>query len=145
MKLTAGCLTIALVCSACQKGTSDLKNPDGAQKRRAEIGQIIKDHYESKYGFEVRGPLTVAELEKESSESYKAVAEIKRKVYGKVEEFDGSEMGRACAELKTVFKDGDELYFFTSEMQAWGELVGTEGYVLIRKNKIAHMIVTAVN
>jgi len=86
---------------------------------------IIKDHYGSKYGFEVRGPLNVAQLEKEFGKSHEETAAMNR--------------------LKNPYREGDEVYFFTSDVQSWSDRAGVEGYVLIRKDRIVDGIVTGMN
>jgi hypothetical protein len=42
-------------------------------------------------------------------------------------------------------EEGDELYFYRSDANSWGSLMGSEGYVLIRDNKVVAKIVTVLN
>jgi len=42
-------------------------------------------------------------------------------------------------------QEGDELYFYRSSALSWGALMGGEGYVIIRDNKVAAKVVTALN
>jgi len=146
MKIAGVCLIVISVCSGCQN-TSDTGSGDrDAMPRRLEqMSTIIKNHYDSKYEFEIRGPLSITEVGEELGELHEEAAEIKRRVYGHVQEFEDSELGKAYTQLKRPHKDGDELYCFTSDEQSWCDRAGIEGYVLIRRNEIVDGIVTNVN
>jgi hypothetical protein len=146
MKTVIVCLVAILLFSGCRDSDSPGSgNHEATQKRRDEIARMVQEHYGRKCGFEIRGPLTLAQLEREFREAHEEAAEIRRKVYGRVEEFGDSGGGRACAELKGLHREGDELYFFTSDLQSWGHRMGVEGYVLVRKNEIIDAIRTRVS
>lgn len=48
-------------------------------------------------------------------------------------------------EFKSLMQSGDELWFYSSPQESWDELMGTEGYVIIREGKIIAEMVTALN
>jgi hypothetical protein len=142
MKIAVVCLTVALVCANCwNAGNSGLENAE----RRTRIGKIMKHYYGGKYGFEASGPLTYAQLESRLREGYEKWREVRLRVYDHVEPFEDSDPGKALARFKGRHREGDELYFFTSDAESWGNLAGISGYVLIRKNRIVDMMVTGWN
>jgi len=99
-------------------------------------------------GWEIRGPLTVAQVEEElieSHESYKELLKIRGVAHYAIERFEETEKGKDWGQFKGKCREGDELYFFTSDKRSWGNLMGVRGYVIIRKDKIAHTIVTGIN
>ena len=106
---------------------------------------MMKAYYHSKYEFEVRGPLTPAEFEKELRESYEEAFELREQLYGQTDESVDSAVGRKCARIKGLSKERDELYFFTSDPRSWSALAGIDGYVLVRKNEIVDMMIRRIN
>ena len=147
MKIIIVCLMGILMCSSCRDTDKYVSgDSDDTMKRREEISKIMKDHYHSfDYAFEIRGPLTVAQVEKELAVLHEETSKIKEKTYGPTEKIEDSEKGKNRGGFRILYKEGDELYFFTSDELSWSNLNGIQGYVLIRKNKIFHMIVTAIN
>ena len=141
MKTGVLCSIVILMCHGC----ADSDGPRAAQKRRAEVGWMMKAHYQSKYEFEAGGPLTLAEFEKELREFHQESFELKEKVYGRADEWLDSFVDGKCARIKNLSKEMDELYFFTSEPQSWAELAGIDGYVLVRKKEIVDMMVRCIN
>jgi len=141
MKAAVLCGIVILMCYGC--GDSD--SPRAVQKKRAEVGRMMKAHYHSKYEFEVRGPLTLVEFQEELRESYEEAFELRENVYGQTDKSADSAVGRKYARIKGLSREGDELYFFTSELQSWAELAGIDGYVLVRKNEIVDMMVRRIN
>jgi len=106
---------------------------------------MAKAHHHSEHHFEVRGPLTLAQFEKELRESYLEPFELKQKVYGKTEESMKARIVRRCDRVRPLSREGDELCFFTSESKSQAELAGTDGYVLIRKNEVVDLMVRCIN
>jgi len=51
----------------------------------------------------------------------------------------------AWNKFKKEHKEGDELFFFSSDSMSWAYLRGRAGYILIRNNKIVNRIVTKMN
>jgi len=96
-------------------------------------------------GWEIRGPLSIDQFEKELIELYEEASTIRKKVYNLNEKFENSEIGTDFARFKSQYKKGDEIYFFKSDKRSWIDLCGEEGYVLIRKNKFVDRLVTAIN
>ena len=147
MKIIIVCLMVMLPCS-CRPDIDNSRSgdPNEMRKRRDEIKKIMKDNYRDfDCEFEIRGPLTVAQFEEELIELHEESSETRVKIYGPTERFADSETGRDCARIMGEYRGGDELYFFTSDMDSWINRRGGEGYVLIRKNKIVDGLVTRVN
>jgi hypothetical protein len=82
-------------------------------------------------GWEIRGPLTVAQVEQESLER------IKTSSRNDVPQVPFGFQNDNWIKFKSQYKDGDEVYFFGSEL--------TRGYVLIHKNLVVDTIVTDVS
>lgn len=90
-------------------------------------------------GWETRGPLTVPQVEQESLE------ELSKSPRKDIPQVPFGFLGERWTEIKNKFRDGDELYFYSSDRRSWLDLCGIRGYVLIRKDKIIDEIVTAMN
>jgi len=146
MRFGLACLSVVLAFSCCRK-TDGLVSRDSGHmpKRQAQIGDVMRDHYGRNYAFEIRGPLTIAQFEAELIRSYEELAKIRQSAHGATVAFEDSGTGKSCARLKGQYQDGDELYFFKSDRRSWRDLEGREGYVLIRRGKMADMMVTAIN
>ena len=43
------------------------------------------------------------------------------------------------------YKEGDEIYFFKSDDRSWAYLLGIEGNILVRGNKVIDMYITGMN
>jgi hypothetical protein len=93
---------------------------------------------------EVRGPLSVAEVEQEALidtlceiAEYHDMRSIPRLPFAYIND--------AWEELKSEVRAGDLIYFFTSDEESWWALCGREGYALIRDGKVVAMIVTAMS
>lgn len=147
MKAEIAVLGVALVCSCgCRNDGSPSPGSDDMARRRNEVAQIVGTHYQgSDYGFEIRGPLTPAQFEHELRQMHEEASEIKKKAYGVVEQFLDSGTGRSFSRLEKKRLSGDELYFFSSDTRSWSNLVGKEGYVLVRGNHLVDLIVTRIN
>ena len=106
----------------------------------------MKDHLrELGLDFEIRGPLTVAEVEEELAEFYKELAELRRNTSDSPLRIDDIDLGEAWRRLKSTYRDGDELYFFTSDESSWAEFNGMKGYVIVRQNQFVDWTVIAFN
>jgi len=112
--------------------------------RRFQIGRILTRYWSvgnsdySKRNFHARGPLTVDQVETE--------------LFGKpLDSGDTSgtnkstELDKAWTRIKSNFKTGDELYFFTSDKLSWQRLMGQRGYVVIRGTEVVNVLVTFMN
>ena len=52
---------------------------------------------------------------------------------------------REWRELLAEIQDGDELLDFSSPPETWEQLMGWEGYALVRQGKVVEIIGTAMN
>ena len=82
--------------------------------------------------WEIRGPLTMSEVREEYIE-YRAMyfkAPSQREEFR--ERFEETPQGEGWARFEDEYRDGDEVYYYKSDKDAFKELRGTSGYVLIR-------------
>jgi hypothetical protein len=49
------------------------------------------------------------------------------------------------AELRRQWREGDELWLFRTSGESWKQLMGWEGYALVRDGKVIGAVVTAQN
>jgi hypothetical protein len=96
-------------------------------------------------GWEIRGPLSITQFKTEMMEMYEESLEARNESYDNNKRFEDSETGEDFVRFHRLYQEGDEIYFFKSSELSWAYLCGSEGYVLIRKNKIVAKIVTAIN
>ena len=109
-------------------------------KRKAALCANLTGRYGFPYvTFEVRGPLTIAQVEQE------VLAETSK--FARVDilpEPFGFEAAR-WRQVKDQYTTGDEFYFFTSDECSWSNLCGVRGYILARECDIVDSIVTRIN
>lgn len=107
--------------------------------RRGEVREIMNEYWKRTGGnFGVKGPLIIAQVE-EKLFGTPLDSDVTRRTY------ESTERGKVWGSIKAKYRDGDELYFFTSDKRSWGELRGMRGYVLIRKNQVVDLMVTLMN
>jgi hypothetical protein len=115
-----------------------------ARKRREAVAKVVKAHFKSKYAFETRGPLTLTQFDKEEKESYGHSMKSSLRIEGEPFFADSLEQG-GCGWFRLHSRQGDQLYFFTSDPRSWSDLAGKRGYVLVRKNEIIESMVESTN
>ncbi len=115
-----------------------------AERRKilSELRKMKKDYYyESSdpnvpsipgpgWGWAIRGPLTIAQVERESFETHqiRKFPDVPQVPFG----YENDKWNK----LKSQYKDGDEFYFFSLDPRSSPSYYGTSGYVLIRDNQI---------
>jgi len=87
--------------------------------------------------WEIRGPLTIEQVEQESLEEMSQYPDVPQVPFGYANE--------KWIELKSQYKDGDEFYYFKSDRLSWAYLRGRSGNVLIHNNEVVNMLVTEIN
>jgi hypothetical protein len=107
--------------------------------RRAQVRGIMDDRAKvTGVRYEVRGPLTLSQVE----------VELFRRPLDQNDiggTFGSTAFERAWIEIRNNYRHGDELYFFTTDKRSWSRLSGCRGYVLIRQDCVVNMIVTFLN
>jgi hypothetical protein len=119
----------------------------GAERKKVirELRRMKKDYYYELSdpnipllvpgpGWSIRGPLTIAQIEKESFKEIRKYPDVPQVPFG----YENDNWKK----LKNQYKDGDEFYFFAANVQNWMFPHGTAGYVLIRDNQIVGLKVT---
>jgi hypothetical protein len=117
----------------------DANAPYTAEEVQAMIGRF------GMAGFlEVRGPLSVAEVEQEmlmevlcEFGQYNDMRSIPRLPFAYANE--------VWQDFKAQVQDNDVIYFFTSDKASWHGLIGREGYALIRGGKVIRVLITAMS
>ncbi len=124
---------------------------ESAELRKKELSELNKMkedyHYELSDpninltipgpGWAIRGPLTIAQIEKESLEKIREYSDVPQVPFG----YENDKWNK----LKSQYKKGDEFYFFGSDPVSWAYLRGELGYVLIRDNEVVGRIVTNIS
>jgi hypothetical protein len=117
-------------------------------KRNNRLSKIMDDYskagnpYYMKYEYEFEGPLNIAQVEEKLIKSYNESSKRRREIYGVIEKFEDSDAGEAWAQIKSKYRDGDELYFYKGIAKpSWSRYAG---YVLIRENNVVAKIVTSM-
>jgi len=108
-------------------------------EKEKRISKNISDYFQLGFSVEIKGPLTIEEVEKESLDelSKSSRKDIPKVPFG----FNNDNWN----EFKSKYNDGDELYFFTSDEKSWSGLYGREGYALIRNEKVVLVIITILS
>ncbi|MCP4263248.1 MAG: hypothetical protein GY774_37930 [Planctomycetes bacterium] len=108
-------------------------------EKEKRISQNISDYFQMGFLIEVRGPMTIAEVEKESLDklSKSSRQDIPKVPFGF--------MNDDWNDFKSKYKDGDEIYYFTSYENSWKGLYGRAGYVLIRNENVVAVIITILS
>lgn len=108
-------------------------------ERRKEVAKLISDYCGLRFEVDIRGPLTVAQIEKETIEELKKAGrkDVPLVPYGFIND--------RWNQFKSKYEEGDELYFFTSDQTSWSGLYGREGHVIIRKNRVIDMIISKLS
>jgi hypothetical protein len=158
-------LTIILTCLSCNADkNANQKYSKRIMTRKDEILKLMRDrwiktaeegkekYFNSKYEYT---PKELSELEKiEKDYFYEPDPNIFFTAPGPSWEIEGPLPIKDLKEKYTSdewikfiskYKDGDEIYFWKSSIQSWNDSRGTEGYVLIRKNKLFDIIWTREN
>ena len=141
MRTLVLCL-VAVLGFSCQQAAdrAGKAGHDVVTSRQEEVSRLLRDHYrDSEMGFEVRGPLTISQVEQESLE------ELSKSPRKDIPPGPFGFEGHKWLQLKSKYVCGDELYFFTSDERSWSYLSGIKGYVLVRGNTFVDGIITGMN
>ena len=144
MRTIAICLVLSFL-FGCRRepGDPNSRGSNSVVERQNAISRLLKDRDPSyPYAFDIRGPLTLRQLEEELMKDYAA---WRKRVGDSVGTFQDSALGEEYARLKDKYREGDELYFFKSDARSWNELHGNEGYVLVRQNAIVHIMMRSIS
>ena len=108
-----------------------------------EVGRIIGKYLRQNFRVEVRGPLSVEQIEEESLRSgLELFCENVREDIPKVP-FGFSNDTWLKFEMKLC--GTDKIYYFISEKDSWAVLCGCAGYALIREGQVVDVIITSGN
>ncbi|MDT8303447.1 MAG: hypothetical protein RQ760_18350 [Sedimentisphaerales bacterium] len=108
-------------------------------EKEKRISKNISDYFQLGFSVEIKGPLTIEEVEKESLDelSISSRKDIPKVPFG----FNNNRWNN----FKSKYKDGDEIYYFSSDENSWDGLYGREGYALIRNEKVVLVIITILS
>ena len=138
-------VVLMLLCSCHQTTSRSIagRAPSELQELMAAYLKEKDQWYGSFSQYEFRGPLTIEQIEQERTPPWINVTEIKRRTDVPHLPF-GFGYDR-WVEFKQEYGPGDELYFFTTQKRSWEYLMGSEGYLLLRKDKIVRTILARIN
>lgn len=88
-------------------------------------------------GSEIRGPLTIAEIESESLVEVSHCVDCPQVPFGYA--------NNAWEAFKATAQEGDEIFYFRSDTASWNALAGRQGFALIRKGTIVRTILTLLS
>ena len=110
---------------------------------KEEVGRIIGKYLRQNFRIEVRGPLSVEQIEKEHlRSSLELFCENVREDIPKVP-FGFS--NDTWLKFKMRLCGTDKIYYFISEKDSWAVLCGCAGYALIREGRVVDVIITSGN
>jgi uncharacterized phage-like protein YoqJ len=142
------------MCLSCTIIDDSMKKRDETSrtvKRRDEVSNIMKNHYRSKYGFEIEGPFTIEQCKEHYVKREVEWYEINEEKPGKLKNFlDKIKSFPDSQEFKDFVRPvanhkGNELYFFKSDLRSWSDWNGVQGYVIVYKNELVDILVTGIN
>ena len=165
MRTTIGCLVILLTCSCSQLAhKSNPGTSEATMRRQEEVRQIVFGQSSAGIGCEIRGPLTIGQVREEfdrfdaqrEEDENRMINDIKdeniRRYYEsrRVQMMDTNGVSLRFKEsgwsrFESTYKEGGVIYYVKSGPQSWRELLGTEMYVVIRKNKVTNWIIISMN
>lgn len=131
------------------------------------IENSIRHYLNADFGIELRGPLSIQEVEAELNR----IQRIREEMFGgnlptptprKRVSFKGiklleelfpdrdpnepmPEPGRRWRDFKSKLNSDRSLYHFISDPLSWGGLHGREGYIIVEDNQVVDLIITALN
>jgi hypothetical protein len=105
-------------------------------ERQEEVRKLVSSYLHNTGIDIVRGPLPVREVQKE------LVEDAKRASSGGDRVIPG---GPEWKHLTAKLKQGDELYFYKTDLKSWAYLRGRGGYVAIRGNEVIGSLLTFMN
>jgi hypothetical protein len=110
-----------------------------SQERYAFITKIIRDYCGLGFSVDIRGPLTVEEVEKES------LNELSKESRKDIPKVPFGFSNKRWLLFKGKYRESDEIYYFITDQTSWNNLAGSAGYVLIRNYKVLATIITLMN
>lgn len=108
-------------------------------EKELRISKIISDYFRMVFSVEIKGPMTIEEIEKESLD------ELSKSSRQDIPKVPFGFMNDRWNEFKSKHQDSDEIYYFISDKKSWGALGGRAGYVLIRNERIIDVIITILS
>jgi len=114
-------------------------------KRRTEVRKMLNAHWlEPRRAYRIRGPLPIAQVEEELFGKQEGLPE-EEKMRVVTRGLQSIYFGQAWDKFSGDYRDGDEVYFFTSDRCSWARLHGKQGYVAVRKDRIITCLITKMN
>ena len=92
--------------------------------------------------WEIRGPLTIDKVKEDLLENIRERTRTRKEDISPETYLSKS---KSWTMLKNQYIEGDEIYYYKSDILSWTYLRGRSGYFLIRNNKVIDWIVTVMN
>lgn len=110
---------------------------------KEQVGRIIGKYLRQNFRIEVRGPLSIEQIEEEYLRSrLELFCENRRNDIPKIP-FGFS--NDTWLKFKMQLCGTDKIYYFISEKDSWAALCGCAGYALIREGQVVDVIITSGN
>ena len=110
---------------------------------KEQVGNIIGKYLRQSFRIEVRGPLSIEQVEEESlRSSLEWFCEYVREDIPKV---PFGFINDTWLRFKMRLCGTDKIYYFISEKDSWAVLCGCAGYALIREGQVVDIIITSGN
>lgn len=116
----------------------EVENAMDSMNRRDQVSAMMAAYWDIGHGFEVRGPLAVAQVEHQMRAAFEEKRPRLEKQAGRPLAFEDMQRGQSWNRLKEKHTDGDELFSFESDERSWPDH-GVAGYALIRTGEVVHV------
>jgi hypothetical protein len=110
---------------------------------KGEIEEVVSRHFNRAFRAEVRGPLSIEQVEQESLKSI--LVAIKENVRQDIPQVPFGFMNDRWKDFKQQLRNGDLIFHFISDKDSWDVLCGRAGYVLVRDGEVVDTITTSGN
>jgi hypothetical protein len=144
MKIAMMGFVAVLTCSCHQ-----VANHSRAVYSQKELRKIMDAYWRSgnpyytKQTFDLRGPLTVAQVKDELIALHERTSGAGKTMNGATESFEDSNLGEAWRRLESKHEEDDQFYFYIATAKpSWSQ---SQGYVLIRNTGVLDGITTFMN
>jgi hypothetical protein len=144
MRKRSKIVTVSLVIALAVLSVVSIDGYRSMNRRNAVRKMLSAYLYDSRYQFQVKGPFSMAQVEKQLFGGHRKSPEQEDDAHGSSERPHAGSDNR-WRRIESNYKAGDELYFFKSDEDSWAQLEGIEGIVLVRKDHIVAYVLTKLN
>jgi len=107
--------------------------------------KAFKNYYDHLHGYDVCGEAEIECLRTKGWKIEQSSIDTVKDVYEKRKQKKQSLVSRKLERMLTQFQEGDEIWHFDTPPATWEELMGCEGYMLIRNQKKIDEVCIIIN